>query len=138
MAADALAQAFPALDEALPRVALAELPTPLTDVSALGTRLGIGSLAIKRDDLTSPIYGGNKVRKLEFLLADALARGCDAVATFGAVGSNHALATAVFAGRLGLGCHVILVPQPATPAIAPKLRYLLWLGATVHLSLIHI
>jgi D-cysteine desulfhydrase len=87
---------------------------------------------VKRDDLTSPFYGGNKVRKLEYLLADALARGCDSVVTYGSVGSNHALATSVFAERLGLERHAVLTHQPATPYVAAKLRYLLFIGAHIH------
>lgn len=127
-----LAGAFPALAEALPYIALAELPTPLQAAPALGAQLGLGSLAVKRDDLTSPYYGGNKIRKLEYLLADALARGCDSVVTYGSVGSNHALATAVFAARLGLTAHAVLVDQPASPVVAQKLRYLLHVGAVIH------
>ena len=87
---------------------------------------------IKRDDLTSPVYGGNKVRKLDYLLADALARGCDTVVTFGAAGSNHALATAVFAQRLGLACHVVLMHQAVTPYVAATLRYHLHIGTILH------
>jgi D-cysteine desulfhydrase len=128
----ALEAAFPALAYALPHIALTMLPTPLDAAPDFAQQLGIGSLAIKRDDLTSPIYGGNKVRKLEYLLADALARGCDTVVTYGAVGSNHALATAVFARRLGLACHAVLVPQPKTPWIAATLRYHLHLGTRLH------
>lgn len=132
MSGNGLAQAFPALAGALPYLALAELPTPLEDAPALAARLGLGALAVKRDDLTSPLYGGNKVRKLEYLLADALAHGCDSVVTYGSVGSNHALATAVFAARLGLTPHAVLVDQPASPVVAQKLRYLLKIGAAIH------
>ncbi len=132
MSTNRLELAFPALAAALPYLALAELPTPLDAAPALAARLGIGSLAVKRDDLTSPLYGGNKVRKLDYLLADALARGCDTVVTYGSVGSNHALATAVFAVRLGLVAHAVLIDQPASPAVAAKLRYLLHLGARIH------
>ncbi len=132
MTQNALHAAFPGLAEALPHIELTELPTPLEDAPRFAERLRIGALAIKRDDLTSPVYGGNKVRKLEYLLADALARGCDSVVTFGAVGSNHALATAVFARRLGLSCHAVLVPQPRTPWVAATLRYHLHLGTHLH------
>jgi 1-aminocyclopropane-1-carboxylate deaminase/D-cysteine desulfhydrase-like pyridoxal-dependent ACC family enzyme len=132
MTAPALRSAFPALACALPHISLTALPTPLSEAPAFAHRLGIGSLAIKRDDLTSPIYGGNKVRKLEYLLAGALASGCDTVVTFGATGSNHALATAVFAQRLGLACHAVLVPQPRTPWVAATLRYHLLLGTHLH------
>lgn len=132
MSGNGLARAFPALADALPHLCLADLPTPLDDAPALAVELGLGALAVKRDDLTSPLYGGNKVRKLEYLLADALATGCDAVVTYGSVGSNHALATAVFATRLGLLSHAVLVDQPPSPAVAKKLRWLLQLGAVVH------
>jgi D-cysteine desulfhydrase len=94
--------------------------------------LGLGALAVKRDDLTSPFYGGNKVRKLEYLLAEAIANGCDAVLTYGSVGSNHALATSVLAGRLGLACHAVLLDQAVTPYVAATLRYHLRLGTGLH------
>ncbi len=126
--ADPLAAAFPQLAAKLSRVALAELPTPLESAPRLARELGIGELRIKRDDLTSPIYGGNKVRKLEFLLAEARHRGCDAVVTFGSVGSNHALATSIHARRLGLGCYAVLLDQPATPQVERTLRYHLHIG----------
>ncbi|MCK6370384.1 MAG: pyridoxal-phosphate dependent enzyme [Gammaproteobacteria bacterium] len=132
MSADALQAAFPALAEALPRISFSALPTPLDAAPALGAALGIGSLAIKRDDLTSPLYGGNKVRKLEYLLAHALASGCDAVVTYGSVGSNHALATAIFATRLGLGCHAVLLDQALTPYVAATLRHHLRVGTRLH------
>ena len=132
MTGNALQAAFPALAEALPYISLTTLPTPLNEAPALAKHLGLGSLGIKRDDLTSPIYGGNKVRKLDYLLADALARGCDTIVTFGAAGSNHALATAIFAQRLGLASHVVLMPQATTPYVAATLRYHLHIGTTVH------
>ncbi len=132
MTGDTLQSAYPRLADELPHISFTALPTPLDDAPALATHLGIGALAIKRDDLTSPIYGGNKVRKLEYLLADALARGCDTVVTFGATGSNHALATAIFARRLGLACHAVLTHQAMTPYIAATLRYHLQLGTILH------
>ena len=132
MSGNDLGLTFPALAAALPSLALAELPTPLQDAPALAAHLGVGALAVKRDDLTSPIYGGNKVRKLDYLLADALARGSDSVVTYGSVGSNHALATAVFTTRLGMTPHAVLIDQPPSPYVAAKLRYLLHLGAVIH------
>lgn len=107
----------------LPHIALTELPTPVTPAPALAAALGLETLLIKHDDVTSPVYGGNKVRKLEYVLGDAVQRGCDSVVTFGAVGSNHALATAIFARQLGLACHVIMTDQPVTPYVARTLRY---------------
>lgn len=132
MSGNGLARHFPVLAATLPCLELATLPTPLEPSTALADALGVGWLAIKRDDLTSPLYGGNKVRKLDYLLADALARGSDAVVTFGSVGSNHALATAVFATRLGLAAHAVLIDQPPDAAVDRKLRWLLQLGTRVH------
>jgi len=118
----------------LPRIALTELPTPVDPAPALAAELGLETLLIKHDDLTSPIYGGNKVRKLEFVLGDAVRQGCDSVLTFGAVGSNHALATAIFARQLDLACHVIMTDQPVTPYVARTLRYHALLGTRLELA----
>ena len=74
--------------------------------------IGEGRLWIKHDDKSSTEYGGNKVRKLEFVLADAIKKGCDRVITMGGIGTNHGLATAVFAKRLGLTCTLLLFKQP--------------------------
>lgn len=123
---------YPALAGQLPWRRLADLPTPLDDGSAAAAAWGIGELRIKRDDLAADLYGGNKIRKLEFVLADALARGCDAVVTFGAAGSNHALATAIYARQLGLDCYAVLTPQPPTTKVASTLRYHAWLGTRLY------
>jgi D-cysteine desulfhydrase len=84
-----------------PRLALAHLPTPLVSPRRLAARLGI-DLWIKRDDATAGAESGNKVRKLEFLLADAVAHSADTVITCGGLQSNHARATALCAASLGL------------------------------------
>ncbi len=98
--------------DTLPRVRLAHLPTPLEPLERLSAALaepGAGpEIWIKRDDCTGLATGGNKARKLEFLMGEALARGAEAVATQGAVQSNHARQTAAAAARLGLECHVLL------------------------------
>jgi len=122
---------YPQLKAKLPYLQLTELPTPISRADQLGARLGLDSLMIKRDDESALLYGGNKVRKLEFVLADALDKGCDAVVTFGAVGSNHALATAIYATQLGLKVYVVLTDQPVTPNIANTLRYHAALGTTL-------
>ncbi|GAG08413.1 unnamed protein product, partial [marine sediment metagenome] len=88
----------------------------------LGARLSIEELWVKCDDISAPDYGGNKIRKLEFLLADARQRGCTTVLTFGGLGSNHALATALNCNRLGLNCIAVLTPEPATEAVRRTLR----------------
>ena len=119
---------FPQLAARLPWQALADLPTALEAAPRFGAALGIPSLLVKRDDLSGRPYGGNKVRKLEYLLGDALAGGCDAVLTFGAAGSNHALATAIYARQLGLDCHAVISDQVQTPWVADTLRWHLQLG----------
>lgn len=112
---------FPALAGALPHRSVAELPTPVDLHPGADLGLNCAGLAVKRDDASSPLYGGNKVRKLEFLLADALERGCRAVATFGVAGSNHALATAIHARRLGLEAYSLLTHQSNAAYVARNL-----------------
>jgi D-cysteine desulfhydrase len=105
----------PALLPYPPRVALARTPTPLERLAATGDQLGI-ELHVKRDDLTGAELSGNKVRKLEFLLADALERGADTVVTCGGAQSNHCRATALAAARLRLASVLLLrTPDPASP-----------------------
>lgn len=91
-----------------PRVHLAHLPTPLERLDRLTKELGGPEIWIKRDDCTGLSTGGNKTRKLEFLMAEALAQGADTVMTQGATQSNHARQTAAFAAKLGMGCHILL------------------------------
>ena len=91
-----------------PRVSLAHLPTPLEPMARLSTLLGGPQLYIKRDDCTGLASGGNKTRKLEFLMADALAQGADTVITQGAVQSNHVRQTLAAAARLGVRSKILL------------------------------
>jgi len=93
---------------AFPRVRLAHLPTPLEPMERLANHLGGPELYIKRDDCTGLATGGNKTRKLEFLVADALRQGADMILTAGAVQSNHVRQAAAAAARAGLGCHALL------------------------------
>jgi D-cysteine desulfhydrase family pyridoxal phosphate-dependent enzyme len=95
------------MNPSMHRVALAQLPTPLERADRLSAALD-NEIWLKRDDLTGLGLGGNKVRKLEFLLGDALARDCDTVVTFGALQSNHARQTAAACARLGLRCELVL------------------------------
>ncbi|MFD1509888.1 D-cysteine desulfhydrase [Lacimonas salitolerans] len=90
------------------RVRLAHLPTPLEPMDRLSKALGGPRLWIKRDDCTGVSTGGNKTRKLEFLLGEALAQKADVIITQGATQSNHVRQTAAFCARLGLECHAIL------------------------------
>jgi L-cysteate sulfo-lyase len=97
-----------------PRVRFSHGPTPLEPLERLTRLLGGPRLFIKRDDCTGLATGGNKARKLEFLLAEALAQRADALITYGAVQSNHARQTAAAAAKYGMRCHILLerrVPQ---------------------------
>lgn len=91
-----------------PRVRLANLPTPVRHLARLGQSFGNPELYVKRDDLTGIGLTGNKVRKLEFLVADARDRGAQVLITCGAVQSNHARATAIAAAKVGMNCHLVL------------------------------
>lgn len=114
----ALYTAFPSLQKNLPHMTLCTLPTPIQKLDAFGAYLGLSNLYCKRDDLCGgydeegmPLYGGNKVRKLEFLFPDAVAHGADSIFTMGAAGSNHSAATAFWAHEQGLACTLFLRPQ---------------------------
>jgi L-cysteate sulfo-lyase len=90
-----------------PRVSLAHLPTPLEFLPRLTRHLGGPNIYVKRDDCTGLGTGGNKTRKLEFLMADALQQSATTVITQGAVQSNHARQTAAAAAKLGLACELV-------------------------------
>lgn len=105
-----------ALDDiAPPRLDLARTPTPLEFLTQTSREMGV-EIYIKRDDLTGMELSGNKIRKLEFIMADALASGADTILTCGGAQSNHARATAIAAAKLGLDCRLILrTADPSTP-----------------------
>lgn len=92
----------------LPRVRLAKLPTPIEALPNLSAYLGGPQILVKRDDLTGLGMGGNKVRKLEFLIAEAQANGARMLITTGAAQSNHCRQTAAAAARMGYACHLVL------------------------------
>ena len=96
----------------LPRARLAHLPTPIAPLPRLSAALGGPRLWVKRDDLTGLAAGGNKTRKLEFLVGAALAQGADMLLTAGAAQSNHCAQTAAAAARHGLRCGLVLRGQP--------------------------
>ena len=91
-----------------PRIHFAHLPTPLEPLPRLSEALGGPQLWVKRDDCTGLSTGGNKTRKLEFLMADAVAQGADTIITQGATQSNHARQTCAISARLDLECHILL------------------------------
>jgi len=119
------------------REAIAHLPTPLRPMPRLAEALGGPPIWIKRDDCTGLATGGNKTRKLEFLMGEALAEGADGVVSFGALQSNHARQTAAAAAALGLPCDLVLVTnvnyrEPAWAVSGNRLLDEL-LGAELHL-----
>lgn len=95
----------------IPRTVLGHLPTPLERLTRLSEELGGPNIWVKRDDCTGLALGGNKTRKLEYLLGEAVAQGRDTVVTFGAIQSNHARQTAAACAKLGLTCHLVLSDQ---------------------------
>ena len=115
-----LFEMFTPLADRIPWLALGDLPTPLERVPGLGG----GRLWVKRDDLSSRRYGGNKVRKLAFVLADARRRGKRLIVTLGGIGTHHGLATSIFARPLGLGCRLLTFRQPLTAHVRENLRLL--------------
>jgi D-cysteine desulfhydrase len=122
-----LAERWPQLR--LPFVPLAHAPTPVARVHpALVGRDGVFA---KRDDLASPLYGGNKVRRFEYLLADALARGAKTLVTAGGLASTQVVATALFGRALGLRVAAALFDQPVTPFARMALRTAHAAGATL-------
>ena len=108
---------YPSLADQLPYTSLGTFPTPVGRLE----QLGYENLWIKREDLSSPLCGGNKVRKLEFTLAAAVHEGRTKVMTMGGFGTNHGLATAIFGRQLGLATRLLLYPQPVTRLVKEKL-----------------
>ncbi len=120
---------FPGLEERLPRLDLCRRSSPVRPLSALEQHLGRPGLWIKNDGLLGAAYGGNKVRKLEFVLADVLRRRASTVLTFGGTGSHHCLATAIYARELGVRVAAVLLEQPQTDEVRVNLRLLDSFGA---------
>ena len=107
---------FPQLMNHLSPLSLANLPTPIKHLSSLGD-----NLYLKQDNLTSDLYGGNKTRKLEFLLAEAKRADAQTVVTMGGIGSNHLLATALHARTQGIRTVGVVFPQPETDSVKRNL-----------------
>ncbi|WP_420348500.1 D-cysteine desulfhydrase [Pelagibius sp.] len=122
---------------AQPRITLAHLPTPLERLERLSAALGGPKILVKRDDCTGLGLGGNKTRKLEFLMAQARGQGADTVITTGGIQSNHVRQTAAAAARLGLACELVLtrvVPWGAPDyELSGNIQLDRLFGANVHL-----
>ncbi|MEE9608997.1 MAG: pyridoxal-phosphate dependent enzyme [Myxococcota bacterium] len=114
-----LLRAFPALCERLPRRPFICAPTPVEPFPLDG--LPPGALLVKRDDRSCPLYGGNKPRKLEFLIGAARARGSRRLVTTGGLGTHHGLATAILGAEAGLATTLVLLHQPVTKAVGRAL-----------------
>jgi len=123
---------YPLLRDRIPHVSLAEIPTPVHKGDRIGQDIGLDRLYIKRDDVSGTVYGGNKIRKLEFLLGHALRTSAEEVLTFGFAGSNHALATAVYARHVGLRSISMLMPQPNARYVRRNLLMSHYCGAELH------
>lgn len=98
------------------RIELAQLPTPVAELKNLARQLGIPRLLVKRDDLTGLELSGNKIRKLEYIVADALKQGATALVSHGGFQSNHCRATAAVGARLGLAVRLFLRTAEPNPA----------------------
>lgn len=122
-----LFERFPELAKAIPWISLGQFPTPITRLEAVEKEIGYeGELWLKREDQSSNLYGGNKVRKMEFLLADALGGGCESLIGVGGIGSHQCCITARLAKEFGLAHGAVMFPQPVTAHVHENLRYNLW------------
>ena len=108
---------FPDLEDRIPYINLGTTSAPVERL----TQFDHDNLWIKRNDVISKVYGGNKVRRLEFILADILRKKKKKVVTMGALGTNHGLATAIYCKQLGLSCKLLLFDQPVTEYVRQNL-----------------
>lgn len=133
--ATSLFRAYPALESSIPIEHIANLPTPITECKNLEHALHHPHLYMKNDGLTGTdgLYGGNKVRKLEFLLGDAKKHNAKTIITYGCFGTNHGLATACYANKLGYNCILMLKPQPNTHIVRNNLLLDHYFGATIQI-----
>jgi D-cysteine desulfhydrase len=121
----ALTAFFPELAASIPFAELGQFPSPVHSLAQLADAClpHAGDAYVKRDDISSPVYGGNKVRTLESLFGAALQQGNDAqVVAVGAYGSNHAVATVLHAAQLGLRSGAMVFPQPFSATARDNLR----------------
>jgi len=127
---NALVERWPLLSR-LARVELAELPTPVELMQGASEKLAC-EIWVKRDDLSAPHYGGNKVRKLEYLLGHARERRANTLVTAGSVGSHHVFATALYGREHGFETYAVLTPQPYHRHVEEQLRAQLAAGAHLY------
>ena len=128
-----LAALCPGLDRTLRPLPILDRPTPVQHLERLGRAVGKRELWVKRDDLSNAEYGGNKPRKLSWLLADAIQNDRRTLVTAGAIGSHHVLATSLFGRKLGLQVCALLTPQPVSVHVRRNLAAHAALETEVHL-----
>lgn len=119
------------MKELTEKIGFCNLPTPLEDLENVSRIMGLKKLCIKRDDTTGPIFGGNKARKLEYLLFQALKKNADTIVTVGSIHSNHAMLTTAAANKLKLKTELILIGEPPGKP-SGNLLLNLFLGAETH------
>ncbi|HSJ96737.1 MAG TPA: pyridoxal-phosphate dependent enzyme, partial [Myxococcota bacterium] len=129
--APALFRRHPAL-RVLPRAAFVAAPTPVEPLPLPGAPAG--TCFVKRDDRSCPLYGGNKPRKLEFVLGAAAARDTRRLVTTGGIGTHHGLATTVLGRSLGMATTVVCVPQPLSDHVREQLTGMLAFGAEIRFA----
>jgi len=127
-----LFEKHPALAKALPWMPLGDWPTPVHKLENLGKAVGYPELWIKRDDKSSSVYGGNKVRKLEFIIPDALRKKKKYVITVGGIGTNSGLATTIHCRNAGIKTVLLLIPQPIIQLVQENLLLDRHFGAEIH------
>ncbi|NHJ40019.1 MAG: D-cysteine desulfhydrase family protein [Asgard group archaeon] len=118
--------------EKIPREKICTLPTPIQYMSRLSEHLKGINVYVKRDDLTGIALGGNKNRKVEYLLGDALSKNCDTIITEGTITSNHCLQAAAGASKLGLDCHVVLSDASIGEKIPMNLLFKMLLDVKIY------
>jgi D-cysteine desulfhydrase len=126
--------AYPGLAATVPRFTIDDAPSPVQRVETIEKELGFAWFFVKRDDVLGSPFGGTKARKLEMLLGEAKAQGASGVLTFGGVGSNHALATAIHARSARLRVTLLLLPEVNTPRVRDNLLALASQGATMRMT----
>ncbi|MBD3255534.1 MAG: pyridoxal-phosphate dependent enzyme [Candidatus Lokiarchaeota archaeon] len=132
-----LFQAFPKLKKRVPWISLlSDLPSIVDRLTEIEKELDLSGIEIyiKRDDLNHPVYGGNKLRKFEFIFGDAIEKEKKGIVTMGGVGTNHGIACAIIANDLGLNCDLFLFPQPLTWHVQRSLLLYDYFGAKLHLG----
>jgi len=127
-----LFEKYPTLEKRLPWISLGNWPTPVQKLEELGKSIDYPNIWIKHDDQSSGTYGGNKVRKLEFMLADAQKKGYKWVITYGGIGTNHGLATVIHGQHLGMRTALVLIKQPLTDHVQENLLLDRHFGAEIH------